>query len=193
MGLPSVRHSGFALGEVVKVLLVHNEYRQPGGEEVVVEQERRLLEAAGHVVVPFRRSNWDVEDVSGFEQLVLAKKIVWSSDARRDIAKVLDDEKPDVVHVHNTFMAISPSIYSACQKAGVPVIQTLHNYRLFCPAAFFFRDGKVCEECVEHSLLRGFVTAVTGARSQLLRDWPPCSSSTASRAHGPGISTPTWR
>lgn len=138
----------------MKVLLVHNEYRQPG-EEVVVEQERRLLEAAGHVVVPFRRSNWDVEDVSGFEQLVLAKNIVWSSNARRDIAKVLDDEKPDVVHVHNTFMAISPSIYSACQQAGVPVVQTLHNYRLFCPAAFFFRDGKVCEECVEHSLLRG--------------------------------------
>jgi glycosyltransferase involved in cell wall biosynthesis len=64
----------------------------------------------------------------------------------------LREEKPEIVHVHNTFMMISPSIYSACREANVPVVQTLHNYRLLCPAATLFRKGKVCEECIGGSL-----------------------------------------
>jgi glycosyltransferase involved in cell wall biosynthesis len=68
---------------------------------------------------------------------------------------LLAREKPDVVHVHNTFMMISPSIYSACREAEIPVVQTLHNFRFLCPAANFFRDGKVCEECLEHTVWRG--------------------------------------
>lgn len=139
----------------MKVLLIHNEYRQHGGEEVVVEQERQLLQQAGHQVVHYRRSNQETEGISGLGQLSLIKKIVWASDARQDVARLLRTERPQVVHVHNTFMVISPSIYSACQEAGVPVVQTLHNFRLFCPAAFFYRDGHVCEDCADHSLLRG--------------------------------------
>jgi glycosyltransferase involved in cell wall biosynthesis len=139
----------------VKILLIHNEYRQPGGEEVVVEQERQLLQQAGHQVVHYRRSNVETEGISGLGQLSLVKKIVWASDARQDVALLLRNQKPQIVHVHNTFMVISPSIYSACREAGVPVVQTLHNFRLFCPAAFFYRDGHVCEDCSDHSLWRG--------------------------------------
>ena len=63
-------------------------------------------------------------------------------------------QKPDLVHIHNTFVMISPSIYAACREAGIPVVQTLHNYRLFCPAATFFRNGRICEKCIDHTLWR---------------------------------------
>lgn len=138
----------------MKVLIVHNSYQQPGGEDVVVEQERRLLERGGHQVVFYGRSNWEVDGYSGLKRLALVRNTVWSSAARQEIARLIARERPDVVHVHNTFVMISPSIFSACQEAGIPVVLTLHNYRLLCPGATFFRQGKVCEECVEHSLWR---------------------------------------
>jgi glycosyltransferase involved in cell wall biosynthesis len=136
----------------MKILLVHNSYQQPGGEDVVFEQERRLLERAGHRVGAYRRSNWEVGDYSGLRQLDLARNTIWSGDTRKRFHSLLLEEKPDLVHVHNTFVMVSPSIYSICHEVGVPVVQTLHNYRLFCPAATFFRDGHICEDCVEHSL-----------------------------------------
>ncbi len=114
-----------------------------------------MLERAGHQVIPYCRTNWDVESYKGMRRLSLAKGTVWASDSRRSFLRLLQREKPDIAHVHNTFVMISPSIYSACAEARVPVVQTLHNYRLMCPAGTFFRDGKVCEECVENSLWRG--------------------------------------
>jgi glycosyltransferase involved in cell wall biosynthesis len=137
----------------VKILLVHNTYQQPGGEDVVFEQEARMLTNAGHQVVLYRRSNWEVQAYHGLQKIGLVKKTIWASDTHADFLHLLREQKPDVVHVHNTFMMISPSIYSACYKEGVPVVQTLHNYRLLCPAATLFRDGKVCQECVGGSLL----------------------------------------
>jgi glycosyltransferase involved in cell wall biosynthesis len=139
----------------LKIILVHNTYQQPGGEDVVFEQERRLLESAGHTVVAYRRSNHELEQFTGVARLALIQRTIWASDTVNHFAKLLREEKPDLVHVHNTFMMISPSIYSACRDAGIPVVQTLHNYRLLCPAANLFRNGKVCEECVDHGLLRG--------------------------------------
>lgn len=136
------------------ILLVHNSYQRAGGEDVVFEQERQLLERARHSVITYCRSNWEVDQYSGVKLLQLAGRAVWSTETHKEFAGLLDREKPDLVHVHNTFVMISPSIYSACQAAGIPVVQTLHNYRLLCPAATFFRDGHVCEECVEHSLWR---------------------------------------
>lgn len=138
----------------MKIILVHNAYQRPGGEDVVFDQERKLLEDNGHQVVVYRRSNWETDSYDGVKRLVLVRNTIWSSDSRDDFAKLLRAEKPDLVHVHNTFVMISPSIYSACREAGVPVVQTLHNFRLLCPSATFFRDGKICEECTEHSLLR---------------------------------------
>ncbi len=138
----------------MKIILVHNSYQQPGGEDVIFEQERKMLEDAGHQVVAYCRSNWDAEAYPGIRRLSLAKRTIWAPDTRRHFARLLQQEKPDLVHVHNTFVMISPSIYSACLEARVPVVQTLHNYRLLCPAATFFRDGKVCEECLS-SLWRG--------------------------------------
>jgi glycosyltransferase involved in cell wall biosynthesis len=136
----------------MKILIVHNSYQRPGGEDVVFEQESRLLERTGHTVIAYRRSNWEVDAYSG---LSLVRNTIWSQDTRKEFVGLLEREKPDLVHVHNTFVMVSPSIFSACREAKVPVVQTLHNYRLYCPAAIFFRDGHVCEECVEHGLWRG--------------------------------------
>jgi glycosyltransferase involved in cell wall biosynthesis len=138
----------------VKIALVHNAYQQAGGEDAVFEQECRMLENAGQKIVTYCRTNWDTDGYSGLRRLSLAKRTIWASDSRREFTELLRREKPDVVHVHNTFVMISPSIYSACREAGVPVVQTLHNYRLLCPAGTFFRDGKLCEECLHHSLIR---------------------------------------
>src|ERR1700733_2546032 len=136
-------------------MLVHNRYQQPGGEDVVFRQERELLERAGHSVVTYHRSNWELDDsYIGIKQLALAGRTIWSHDTRAEFSEILRTAKPELIHIHNTFVVISPSIYAACQDAGIPVVQTLHNYRLFCPAATFFRNGKVCEECVEHTLWR---------------------------------------
>jgi glycosyltransferase involved in cell wall biosynthesis len=138
----------------MRILLVHNSYQQPGGEDVVFEQERLLLERAGHHVMAYCRSNWETGDYSGLKKLDLARNTIWSKDTRKRFHSLLLEEKPDLVHVHNTFVMVSPSIYSICHEVGVPVVQTLHNYRLFCPAGTFFRDGHICEDCVEHSLWR---------------------------------------
>jgi glycosyltransferase involved in cell wall biosynthesis len=138
----------------VKILLVHNEYQQPGGEDVVFEHEKRILERGGHEVVTYRRSNHEIEELSAIGRGALMFRTVWASDTYHDFGTLLEREKPDVVHVHNTFVMISPSIFSACRKRGIPVVQTLHNFRLLCPGAQFLRDGKICEDCVDHSLLR---------------------------------------
>lgn len=139
----------------MKLLLVHNSYREPGGEDVVFEQERELLERAGHQLFVYRHSNDEMDDYYGLKQIRLIKDVAWREETKLEIARLLREHKPELVHVHNTFMRISPSIYDACRDAGVPVVQTLHNYRLLCPAAALFRNGQTCEECLQHTLWRG--------------------------------------
>ena len=138
----------------MKIVLVHNAYQQVGGEDVVFESERRLLESAGHHVIPYVRSNWQLRNTTLVDRIAIVPRMVWSSETRREFGALLDTNSPKLVHIHNTFMAISPSIYSACEERGTPVVQTLHNYRLLCPGSNFYRDGKICEECLEHGLHR---------------------------------------
>jgi glycosyltransferase involved in cell wall biosynthesis len=139
----------------MRVLVVHNSYQQPGGEDVAVAQESLLLGSQGHLVISYARSNHELKKLSATQRLLLLKDLVYSSQSKREIEGLLRKEKPDVVHVHNTFMMISPSIFKACQEAGVPVLQTLHNYRLLCPAWTLSRNGKICEDCVEGGLWHG--------------------------------------
>ncbi len=139
----------------MKILLVHNRYQQPGGEDVVFDQERWLLQSFGHQVITYQRDNKDIAADSLCQRLRLVRRTIWAEDSHREVLELLRKEKPSVVHAHNTFTQISPSIFAACKEAGVPAVQTLHNFRLLCPAATFFRDGKVCEECLESSLWQG--------------------------------------
>jgi len=138
----------------MKIIIVHNRYKQPGGEDVVFEQERQLLERSGHQVQVYCRNNSEIDSYPGVERLVLLQKSIWAGDTYRDFSELLRREKPDVVHVHNIWVMISPSIYWACHDAGVPVVQTFHNYRLLCPAGTFFRDGNTCEECMDYGQWR---------------------------------------
>jgi len=140
----------------MKVLLVHNNYRTsaPSGEDAAVRNERRMLERHGVEVITFERCNDDLDDSSLFSQTANAINTIWSQRSRSDLHRLLRQSRPDVVHVHNTFAMLSPSVYGACKSEGVPVVQTLHNFRFFCPAALFLRGGKPCEECLDKSLLQ---------------------------------------
>jgi glycosyltransferase involved in cell wall biosynthesis len=138
----------------MKILLVHNYYQQPGGEDVVFAQERHLLEQKGHRVITYTRTNHEAVKASLGDKVKLLKTIVSAEDSRQQVATILAVEKPDLVHIHNTFMMISPSIYAACSQAKVPTVQTLHNYRLYCPTVTFYRDGHICEDCVTGGLVQ---------------------------------------
>jgi glycosyltransferase involved in cell wall biosynthesis len=141
----------------LKILVAHNFYQQPGGEDAVCASEMRLLREAGHEVIEFMRYNDEIQEYSLIEKVHLAWRTSWSRRAYRDLRDILARESPDVAHFHNTFPLISPSAYYACSAANVPVVQTLHNYRLLCPGGNLFREGRICEECVSHSLLRSIV------------------------------------
>jgi len=138
----------------MNILVIHNTYQQPGGEDVVVAQETRLLEQHGHRVSLYQRSNREIDGFSFLQKVGLVSRIVSAADSKLAVRALLQSLKPDVVHIHNTFLMVSPAVYEVCQEEDAPVVQTLHNYRLLCPASTFYRDGAVCEECVTHSLLR---------------------------------------
>lgn len=129
----------------MKVLLVHNSYREPGGEDAVFVAEASLLRRQGNGVFEYTESN---SPIINWQRLPAILHTIWSVPTKRKLGQMLRETKPGLVHFHNTFMRVSPSAYHACKEAGVPVVQTLHNYRLLCPTATFFRDGRVCEDCI---------------------------------------------
>jgi len=129
----------------MNVLFVHNRYIQPGGEDAVFEAEVSLLRKNKHKVSIFIEDNSKLKKIN---PLKVAIETIWSKNSLTEIQKLIKKEKPNVVHFHNTFLRISPSAYYACKDAGIPVVQTLHNYRLICPGALLFRKRKVCEQCV---------------------------------------------
>lgn len=129
----------------MKCVLVHSYYQQRGGEEEVFEAEMSLLRAHGHHVTAFTAANEEMVALGPVEQAAVT---VWNRRTHEQFSRLLREERPDVVHFHNTFPLISPSAYYAAAAAGVPVVQTLHNYRLLCPNGLFFRDGRVCEDCL---------------------------------------------
>lgn len=141
----------------MKILLVHNSYQQPGGEDVVFRAEHDLLAEAGHRVSVYVRSNHEISGYNFFQKASLGPRVVWAWDSLQEIRQIIAGERPDVAHFHNTFPLVSPSAYFACREAGVPVVQTLHNPRLFCPAATFHRNGTVCQDC---TAMKTFLPAV---------------------------------
>jgi glycosyltransferase involved in cell wall biosynthesis len=134
------------------VLVVHNRDRVPGGEDAMVEAEVALLRDRGHEVRTYVRDNAELDRMpaaSVFGQLV------WSRRTSREIAGLIAAFRPDVIHAHNTFALVSGSLYWAARKAGVPIVQTLHDFRLVCVQAMLLRDGRVCEDCLGRGPWRG--------------------------------------
>lgn len=129
----------------MKVLLCHNYYQQPGGEDQVFADEANMLIEHGHEVVRYTRHNDVIDDMG---KLTAAKNTLWNQESYRDIRELIQTEQPDVMHCTNIFPLISPAAYYAAGAEDVAVVQSLHNYRLLCPNAVFVRDGRMCQDCV---------------------------------------------
>ncbi len=138
----------------MRVLVAHNAYQQRGGEDSVVDDELALLRGRGAEVELLQMHN---DDIAGMGRAELLGRTLWSRSAAEQMSERCRQFQPDVVHVHNSFPLLSPAIHWAAQAAGVPVVQTLHNFRLMCPQAMLLREGKVCEDCVGKLPWRGAV------------------------------------
>jgi len=136
----------------MKVLLAHNRYCWPGGEDEVFCREKELLRMAGHKILEYTRDNSQIADSTIVGKIKVGLQTVWAFDSAKQLRSLLRRERPDVAHFHNTFPLISPSAYYVCQEEGIPVIQSLYNARLMCPALFCLRDGRVCEDCLGRAL-----------------------------------------
>ncbi|MTD58599.1 glycosyltransferase family 4 protein [Amycolatopsis pithecellobii] len=134
----------------MKILVVHNRYRseQPSGENNVVDAEVALLRSAGHDVRLFERRSDDIASMSLAGKVSVPLRVPWNPAARTELASRLRMDRPDVVHIHNTFPLLSPSVVAACTDAHVPTVATLHNYGMVCPPGTLYRDGQVCTSCV---------------------------------------------
>ena len=138
----------------MRILIAHNAYQLRGGEDMVLDAEIELLRSHGDEVVLYRRDN---SDINAMSKPALALDTLWSKRTVQDLQNLIAEFRPDVIHTHNTLPLISPSLYWAAERAGVPVVQTLHNFRLMCVGAMFLREGKVCEDCMGKLPWRGVV------------------------------------
>ena len=138
----------------MKVLMIHNFYRSssPSGEDAVFQAEADLFRRRGVEVVRYEKSN---DAINGNRKWTAAHRVIWAKDTYAELTELIRCEKPDVAHFHNIWYLISPSAYYACKAAGIAVVQTLHNFRMFCANGLLLRDGRVCEECVGKFPWRG--------------------------------------
>jgi glycosyltransferase involved in cell wall biosynthesis len=157
----------------MKILIAHNFYQQSGGEDGVFFAETALLEKHGHNPLRYVLHNNQIEKIT---RITLAGKTIWNREVHHELRDLVRSQGIDVVHFHNTFPLISPAAYSAVRKEGAAVVQTLHNYRILCPSAVFFRDGQVCEEClhktwkkpaIKHKCYRGSRSATATLAASL--------------------------
>lgn len=134
----------------MRILVAHNRYQISGGEDAVVRDEIDLLRRHGHSLELLEQDNDALHGLYG--KLMASTSILYSARSRKRMKAALQDFKPDIVHVHNWFPMLSPSIILEACPSGVPVVQTLHNFRMLCVNALLFRDGAVCTDCVGKSL-----------------------------------------
>lgn len=134
-------------GGQLRICTVHNEYLRYSGEEAIIDSEERLLAEHGHEVARYRRSSNEIAHMRlGKTRAFLSG--LGNRRSRRDLRRFLEDTHPDIVHVHNVYPFISPSALGACRSARLPLVMSVHNYRLVCPNGLFFSHGSVCERCV---------------------------------------------
>ncbi|HKQ01822.1 MAG TPA: glycosyltransferase, partial [Actinomycetes bacterium] len=155
----------------MRILQVHTRYRYEGGEDAVARAEAALLTQAGHEVVPYVAENPQGPGPTAAAMLASP----WNPAAARKLRSAARRARPDVAHVHNTWFALTPSVVAALDGIGVPVVVTLHNYRLLCANASLFRDGRPCEDCVgthpwhgvQHRCYRGSAVSSTAVAATI--------------------------
>jgi len=139
----------------VKILLCHNFYQQSGGEDAVVLALKTLLEAKGHRVIFYAEDNRKIKEYSTVQKAGFFPRTVFSSRTYKRLRRLSDQEKPDIAHVHNVFPLLSPALYVALSQADIPIVQSIHNYRLMCINGLCLRDGQICERCNGGQLFSG--------------------------------------
>lgn len=170
----------------MKVVVAHNRYRSaaPSGENRIVDVEIEQLRAAGVEVVPFLRTSDDIPALPAVAKAMLPASPIWNPAAQRELAEVLRDHRPDVLHLHNPYPLLSPWVIRTAHRHGVPVVHTVHNYRQVCPAGIYFRDGEVCQAC------RGRRLALPAVRHRCYRG---SAAQSAIMATALAVHRPTWR
>jgi glycosyltransferase involved in cell wall biosynthesis/SAM-dependent methyltransferase len=133
----------------MKVLMVHNRYRSafPSGENAVVDQQVEMLRDAGVEVTTFIRESDEIQDFSPAQRVGLAIRPIYSIEDTRSLRALIRSTRPNVVHLHNPYPLISPAVIRTAKAEGVPVVQSVHNYRFACANGLYFRDGHICQEC----------------------------------------------
>jgi len=162
----------------VKIIVCHNYYREPGGEDQCVPMEIALLRKHGHEVIEFAVRSSDLDD-SVHARLTLGRRLLLSPTVIRRTIDLVRKEQPDVVHVHNVFPLLTPSLYIGLARAGVPVVQTVHNYRFICPNGLFYSEGHVCRLCagknfshaIRHRCLHGSLAQTVAYAASLQLHW----------------------
>lgn len=138
----------------MRILLIHTYYQQPGGEDAVFEAEKALLNRMGHEVIVVTFHNRDLARMPAWWQVAVT---IWNGELYRSIRSLIREKRPEIMHIHNNFPLASPAVIHAAKAEGLPLVMTLHNYRLLCVNGLFFRQGRSCEDCIGRLPWRGVV------------------------------------
>ncbi len=139
----------------MRILIGHNYYQIPGGEDAVVRSEIDMLRNFGHEVVFYERHNDEIGRLDPLRKTAHFLSLAHSQASYRQLRALLREKRPDIAHFHNIYYMMTPSVYKACRDEGVLVVQSLHNYRMMCSNALLFRDGHVCEDCLKKDIWEG--------------------------------------
>jgi len=139
----------------MRILIAHNYYQTPGGEDAVARSEAELLKTSGEEVIVHHRNNNELNRLNPFQKFSHLASLGYSRSSYDEFRDLLRRRRPQVAHFHNIFYMMTPAVYCACRDEGVAVVQSLHNFRMMCSNGLFFRDGRVCEDCLEKNVWEG--------------------------------------
>ncbi|MFI7213005.1 glycosyltransferase family 4 protein [Micromonospora maritima] len=170
----------------MRIVVAHNRYReaQPSGENTIVDAEIAELTAAGVEVLPFLRSSDEIPSMSKAAKALLPISPIWAPKAQHDLDRLLTEHRPDVLHLHNPYPLLSPWVVRTAHRRGVPVVQTVHNYRQVCSSGLYFRDGVICQDCRGRAL---------GVPAVVHRCYRNSRAQSALMATTLAVHRPTWR
>ncbi|WP_089018496.1 glycosyltransferase family 4 protein [Micromonospora coriariae] len=170
----------------MRIVVAHNRYReaQPSGENTIVDAEIAQLTAAGVEVLPFIRSSDEIPSMSKVAKALLPISPIWAPRAQHDLSRLLTEHRPDALHLHNPYPLLSPWVVRTAHRHGVPVVQTVHNYRQVCSSGIYFRDGVICQDC------KGRALGVPAIKHRCYRD---SAAQSALMATTLAVHRGTWR
>ncbi|WDZ85912.1 glycosyltransferase family 4 protein [Micromonospora cathayae] len=170
----------------MRIVVAHNRYRQaqPSGENTIVDAEIAQLSAAGVEVLPFIRSSDEIPTMPKTAKALLPISPIYAPRAQQDLSRLLTEHKPDALHLHNPYPLLSPWVVRTAHRHGVPVVQTVHNYRQVCSSGVYFRDGAICQDC------KGRALGVPAIRNRCYRGSTVQSALMATTL---AVHRPTWR